>query len=346
VANNLCQIGDFEESIPITEQALALHQEVGDLYEEACALNSHGIALGFLRHDLEAEDAFLKAIEMGRSVFSTTAVLYPTWNLVHGHYKTLGRYEDAAILLEREIQWATSIEDEWMLGVLKYLLGRTLNEFGLHEKALNSFKDGEKILGKLTPGGQYHAESLAWMGYTQCRMGHFDQARDILQRSLEFTLELPNPYNRTWPLVFIAKLALQTKDENHLIRSLDQLVPTIDLFKDSDDQHFLEEALNTIIQIMLYQNNLESALEYSQELARLLDEEPFHPAKQDSAYTLFQVYNALDKPKEAKPYLQLAYDWITLVAENTKNESWRQSWFKNARRNKEILEIAAEWGIT
>jgi hypothetical protein len=53
----------------------------------------------------------------------------------------------------------------------------------------------------------------------------------------------------------------------------------------------------------------------------------------------------MDREEEAETYLKRAYDWIMLVADNTKNKTFRQSWLQNVKINQEILKDCAERGI-
>jgi len=333
------------EALPIIEQALALHREVGDLYDEACAHNVLGIIYFWLGLMEEAEVAWLKSLQLGHDLFATTAVHFAACNLVNCHYWAQGRYEEAVHLMDQEIHWALTNEDEWLIGAMNYTKGLLLAEFGLPETALMTWNVAHPIIEELAPGGHFHTNVLAWMGIQQATLGEIEQAKDFLDQASDLGLDLSAPDQRTWPLISNANLALLTNDEKSNRIALEQLIEVIKPLQRSFEYDVLEEALNSAAQLSLALNDPEGAYEYSRELARLLDHVPSHPAKQDYAYTHAQVLQALGRTKEAELYIKRAYDWITLVADKTENEVWRLAWLEDARRNKEILEAAAELGI-
>jgi hypothetical protein len=333
------------EALPIVEQALALHREVGDLYDEACAHNVLGIIYFWLGRVEESEAAYLKSLQIGHDLFATTAVQFATWNLATSHYWAQGRCEEAVHLVDGEIQWALTNEDEWLIGALNHTKGWLLAEFGQPEAALTTWNVAHSIIKELIPGGPFHTSVLAFMGIQHATLGEIEQAKDLLNQAMGFVMDLSAPDQRTWPLVSNAKLALMSNDEKSNRIALEQLIEVIEPLQRSSEYEALEEALNSATQLSLALDDPEGAYEYSQELAHLLDHVPVHPAKQDYAYTHAQVLQALGRTKEAESYIKRAYDWITLVADKTENEAWRQSWLEDARRNKEILEVAAEMGI-
>jgi tetratricopeptide (TPR) repeat protein len=345
VAIGQFQLEQHSEALPIVEQALALHREVGDLYDEACAHDVLGIIYFYLGRMEESEAAYLKSLQLGHDLFATTLVQFATCNLANDHYWAQGRYEEAVHLLDQEIHWALTNEDEWLIGALNYTKGWLLAELGLPEAALTTWNVAHSIIKELAPGGHFHTNVLAWMGIQQATLGEVELAKDLLDQASDLGLDQSAPDQRTWPLVSNANLALLTNDEKSNRIALEQLIEVIEPLQRSFEYDVLEEALNSAAQLSLALNDPEGAYEYSRELSRLLDHVPGHPAKQDYAYTHAQVLQALGRAKEAEPYIKRAYDWITLVADKTENEAWRRSWLEDARRNKEILEVAAEMGI-
>jgi predicted ATPase len=335
-----------EEAMPIAEQALALHREVGDIDHEAAALNVLGIIYLWLGRLEQAETAFKQSLQLGHDLFSTTAIHFATWNLATSFYWTQGQYEDSVALVEREIEWAVSNEDEWLIGALNYTKGILEAEIGLHKEALQTWTAAHAVIERNIPLGPWHAGVLSNLSLMHTRLGDYEKAADFIDQSMDFVLDLPTPANRVWAIIPNVKLALFSNDQQRLRSAKELLFAQLDPIMNSCEYVEKTEALNMTAQIYLIEEDPEGAIEYSLELAQLLDYLPGFAAKQDYAYTHAQVLHALGKHEEAKPFLKIAYDWISFVADNMKNKTWRKAWLEDARQNKEILELAAEWGIS
>jgi hypothetical protein len=170
-------------------------------------------------------------------------------------------------------------------------------------------------------------------------------AEEYSDRAQELADRLPNPADRVGIVLRNAKTALLLGEKERLQQARQAIDESLEIVLRSNEYAAIKELLNTSAQLRLAQDDIEGAHERTSELARLLDYNPIHRAPQDYAYTHAQVLQALGRTKEAEPYIKLAYDWITLVADKTENEAWRRNWLEDARRNKEILEAAAEMDI-
>jgi tetratricopeptide (TPR) repeat protein len=335
----------FKEALPISEQALALHREVGDWSEEACALNVLGIIYGGLNRWNEHEIALRESIQIGHDLRSTTEVLFPTCNLATTHYRREGRYEGAILFLDEELEWALDAEDDWLIGVLNYYKGWFLTEMGQYDASLAAFEIALSTLEEFAPEGRVYVAALAWIGLQHALIGTRDPAEEYSDRAQELANRLLNPADRVWIVLTNAKIALLLGEKERFQQARQAIDESLEIVLRSNEYEIIEELLNTSALLLLALGDVEGAYERTSELARLLDYVPVHPAPQDYAYTHAQVLQALGRTKEAEPYIKRAYDWIMLVADKSESEAWRRSWLEDARRNKEILEVAAEMGI-
>jgi predicted ATPase/class 3 adenylate cyclase len=338
-------LDQYTEALPIAEQALALHREVGDRSEEAHALNVLGIIYGWLDRWNEHEAALRKSLQIGHDLRSTTTVQFTTWNLATTHYWREGRYEGAIRFVEEELEWALAAEDNWLIGALNYNKGWFLYEVGQYDASLATFEIALSTLEEIAPEGRVYVITLAWIGLQHALIGTRISAEEHSDRAKELADRLPSPADRIWIVLINAKIALLLGEKERLQQARQEIDESLEIVLRSDEHELIEELLNTSAQLRLVEDDIEGAYERSSELARLLDYVPAHPAPQDYAYTHAQLLHALGRTKEAESYIKRAYDWIILVADKTENEAWRQSWLEDARRNKEILEVAAEMGI-
>jgi len=338
IAHNL--LDQYEEALPITKRALALHREVGDWSEEAAALNVLGSIYGWLDRWKESEAAYRESLELGHDLGSTTAVEFAAWNLATSHFWRQGQYEQAVRFFDRELKRAQVVEDHWLIIMLNSRQGWVLYEMGLFEASLECFMTALSGLQQLAPDGPVYIETLAWIGLQQAELGNFDLAKEHVDRSRDLAHSLKVHQDRIMSKVTRGKVSLLLGDPDRMEDAHIQLENHLRIIAESSDYPYIEEGLNTSAQLYLAQGDMEGALERTQELVRLLDYAPVHPAPQDYAYTHAQVLMALGREEEAIPYLQRAYNWVKQVADNFENEDWRRTWLEDACRNKEILALA------
>jgi len=334
-------LDQYTEALPIAEQALALHREVGDWSEEANALNVLGIIYGWLNRWNEHEVALRESLQIGHDLRSSLIVHFATWNLVTAHYWREGRVEGAIRFVDEELEWALNAEDDWVIGVMNFIKGRFFNEMGQYDASLAAFEIALSCLEEYAPKGRVYVITLAWIGLQHALIGTRVSAEEYSDRAQELADRLPNPADRVWIILTNAKTALLLGDKERLQQACQEIDESLEIVLRSNDYELIEELLNTSAQLRLAEDDIEGAYERTSELARLLDYVPAHPAPQDYAYTHAQVLQALGRTKEAEHYIKRAYDWITLVADKTENKAWRRSWLENARRNKEIMEAAS-----
>jgi tetratricopeptide (TPR) repeat protein len=338
-------LGQYKQALPYAQQALELHREVGDWSEEANALNVLGLLYAWLERWEESEAMYKQSLQNAHDLRSTIAIQFATWNLITSCHWRQARYEDAVQLMDEEIQWAMKAEDGWLIGSLNHFKGWLLFELGDEAAALMGWKVALSQMERLAPNGPFHAAALAWIAYLHARLGELSGSEAEADAVMKIAEVQSNPADRVWPTVVIAKLALFLNQPELIGRSLSQVEEGLVLLEGSDEFDAKEEALNIGAQLRIATDDLEGAYEMTQELGKLLEFVPAHPAKQDYAYTIAQVHEALGQTDEADQYLRVACDWIHLVAEQTENEEWRRSWLEDARRNAEILRVAAERGI-
>jgi len=335
----------FEEAKPIAEQALALHQEVGDYSEQAHALNVLGILHAWLGNFELSEELMRRSLEIGETVRGTTAVQFAAWNLMTTHFWRKGEFQGALSFIDRQLEKAMAIEDDWLVGALHLHKGIVLQAYGRFEEALTAHRVARSTIERLAPDSLPHGNTTAWIARHYADLQEFELARTAAAEALAIAERSGEPTALVQPLAYHAYLALQEGDPKAMAQAATELDPAIRRARDARDYEGLQETLNIAAGLRLSLGQPEEALTITEELLHWLSFSPSRPAPHEYFYTHSRALEALGRTEEAGSYLRQAFDWITLVAEKTTDAELRQSWLGNARQVPEILAAAAAKGI-
>jgi len=335
----------YEEALPIAEQALAMHQEVGDAVAEAAGLNVLGIIQGWLRDFGASEHHLRRSLELARLARDTNAITNAIDNLLTMHYRRRGEYEAALRLIEGSLDEALSAESEWQVGLLLFWKGLELEILGRLEQALSAYEIALSIFDRLAPRSLWTADIASCQSRCHADLGHLDIAREGIDKARAIAESVGDPIAIAFAQIVSAYVILLDGDPNSATTGLDLLSDATRFARQRQHYWLLEYGLNTAARLHLALGHAEEALPLALDLKGLIDRVPLFFEPQQFLYTLAQTFGALDQDDEAMGYLRRAYDWITMAAQKMVDAELRSSWLEKHPRNREILAAAAERGI-
>lgn len=336
---------ETENALPLAEKALTLHRQVGDVYEEAHDHNVIGLIYGRMGRWSELESHLFKSLQLAHKLRATTPILFASVNLAASHFRRQGNYEGAIHHFDQEIKRAMGMEDDWLIGSLHFYKASFLREIGQFKASFNAYETSSDILQKHAPQGYYRVNSLAYMGLLHTRLGQPGLAKEKFDRSLKMSKSIRNPVKQSEPILTWGQDALILGNKDRIEKAHRLIEERIETILDSTHWEIKQQALNTSSLFLLERGQAEAALERSSHLMEIVDSHPSIKALQDFSYTHSQALRALNREDEADQFLQRAYDYIFLVADNFENDDWRRTWLEDARRNQEILKAAKARGI-
>jgi class 3 adenylate cyclase/tetratricopeptide (TPR) repeat protein len=333
------QLEQFDEALPIAEKALAIHREIGDLNEEALALNMLGVTYCRLGRGNESKAAFRKSLQICHDLHLTTGILFASRSLIYYHYWSKGRYEESLQLLEEEFDWAKSVEDDWLAGMLNSTKGWCLTEFGQLNAAINPLEFALSTFSKYEPEGQQYTNTLARIGFLHALLGNKVIAEEYSVRAQEITFRVLRSVDQLLVVPVIGRTILLLGSKEHFQKVYQAINESLEIVLrlPGENTILIEELLTTSAKMLLEMGDFEGAYECSSKLVSFLDKTLAPFAFHTSTFTHAQVLQALGRNEEAKHYITRAYDWVMLVAENTENEIKRQAWLDDPQSNREII---------
>ena len=117
-----------------------------------------------------------------------------------------------------------------------------------------------------------------------------------------------------------------------------ELLSGLDAVRATNEQDDIAGWLDLAARLCLDLGEHERALEYSSEAMELLGSVPIIVEPEGKLYSHARALLAAGQEAQAVEYLQSAYDRVMLVADNTQDETLRQSWLEK-RTNREILDL-------
>jgi tetratricopeptide (TPR) repeat protein len=84
----------MKKALEIAQQALTLHRELGDRYEECMALNGTGIILAWMGRFDEAQEFIRQSLEIAMAIESNMGLWIAYANLQWIYYRREGKLED------------------------------------------------------------------------------------------------------------------------------------------------------------------------------------------------------------------------------------------------------------
>jgi len=195
--------GDYAEAMPLLEECLRLHEELGDVKGCARAL----LILGNCRQCV-GDDSALELLQKSATLAREAD---DRWCLAHAlavaGYEQGNRYELAASrrLLEECLAVARETEDKQSLRMGLTGLGWICISQGDHRAAGPALEEAVAVTSALRED-HGRASALQYLGWLAVRKGEYARARDALEETLALFRET-NPANSIGPLALLAQVA-------------------------------------------------------------------------------------------------------------------------------------------
>ena len=182
-----------------------------------------------------------------------------------------------------------------------------------------------------------------------CRLraefGDFSGARQSFENALQLSKETGVEIQEIYRQYDLAFICLLEGDRYEMQKALDQLLEGMEKIRETKNYYEITFWLDLIARLYLKLGEPDKAMEYSSEALDMMNLVPGPLKPEVNYFTHAKALFGLHRDDEAKGFLQQAYDRVMLVADNTKDETLRQSWLENVRINRDILETCAERGI-
>lgn len=324
-------------ALPLAQAALTLHQGAGNRWEEA---NSHNLLAGAyaeLKQLERAEQHYHQYLEISEAIGNNDGISGAVERL-SSLRMVRGEYEAALILVDDYLPRARQSGGN----VLQTAKGYGLFSFGQFQTALE-LEEAHLVFAEKSLGEPVQGLALVAVALNQARLGQLAGARATFARAWE-TVTRPDlpPHPRAHVLVFRAYLGWQENTAASLQAGLEDAMQAIGLLADMENSFadWLAKAYMYAARIHLARHEPAAALASSSEALRVwlnlwyveFDSEKFY-----LAHAL--ALRANGREAEADEYLQKAYDRVTLVADNTKDETLRRGWLANIHENREIVAL-------
>jgi tetratricopeptide (TPR) repeat protein len=334
----------YAEALPIAQQALKLHRELGDRGEEVNALNVLGIVYAWIKDPENAETHLRESLELAWSIDDTFGIQAALVNLYEYHYLPSGEYEKWLNYLESQAEEAEFCEDELLIARIKNWKAHILSQYGQTEQAINILKDlikgMESIASRLELVNLY-----ALLSQLQADLGYFGDARQSFEISLQLSKKTGREIMEVYRRYDSAYITLLEGDHERIMSELDQFLEGLDRIRETKDFVDIVERLNLAARLCLVIGHIEKSVEFSLEAIEIMQIIPNFHDPEVAFFNHARALHGLGREDEAKRYFQQAFDRVMLVANNTMDEGLRRSWLENVKVNREILEACAEEGI-
>lgn len=331
------------EELAFTEQALAVNRELGNRSEERNALYNLGIIYARLGRYAESENALRRSMELAEEIRSPQGLNNSLEALIRLHMMRRGEYEAALAFIEGYTEQARAAQDETLDFALAGIAVTVLVKLGQYARGLAIAERFLPVVGRLY-GSTVEASVYGGAGLLQACLGRFEEARQSIARAREIVEHAGTPSDIAWKWAHLAWVDLLEGDARNDPEIWRQGVAHSQkalavLRQHESDQDWIEE-VHVAARLHLQLDELNAALECSNEVLRLAADLPanIHPERYD--FTHSQILRRLGRDAEAGDFLRRAYERVTLVAHNLHDPDLRRGWLEQAWLNPQILEAA------
>jgi tetratricopeptide (TPR) repeat protein len=329
-----------EQALVKAQQALALHRELGDRYEECMALNSVGVILARLgRHD-EVRPYFQQSHEMATAMNSKMGTWIAFSNLQWFYYRRIGDFETSLAEINKQIELPETQSDSFLLMNMLQLKAQVLSQLGQHSAALETLEQVRKITDKYA-SPVIRASLQLDIARALAELRRFDEAHTAVEEARQMAGNFERASDMAELLTTAADIARREWEAGNLTQltnAAGQIEQAIKLLKGANWRYQLAEALQTAAWVALARNQAEQALQYSQQSVDILAAQ----AVQTEGYLYCHVCAlwANGRDEEADTYLQQAYQRVIQVAHNIRSDELRRSWLEDVYLNRQIIRDA------
>jgi tetratricopeptide (TPR) repeat protein len=276
------------------------------------------------------------AWDLGSSYDVETATKY----LLQWVFPISGDYEDSLEFLDEQNNKALELGDEWLIANFQNFRARVLLELGQYDIGIELFQQALSTFERLD--SQFDVIVLCHMGLCHSLSGNYEVARKTLKKSLERAERNNDARCIVYSQNFLAHLALLEGNKRKMKDGLKKIEHALKKAM-KGEMYQIAYGFEVMAKIHLALGEFNDAYEYS---VNALEKMLSFDSPECKYYTHAQILRKLNRDTEADEYFLRAYERVMLVAEKTKNEDLRKSWLENVRVNKEIIETAAERGIS
>jgi len=332
-ANYWILVSDYPAAERAALKALAVSREAEDKSKEALALNALGIAyhgLGQYHKTIEHfERAYQIHSEIGDQLGQGNSL-----NNIGIMACRLGRYDYALTCYQQAYQIAKAMRDKHKQASRLSNLGELYHRVGKYDIALNYLAKAYNLCLRVIDRN-LEASILLNIGEVHQELGDWDQVRESYVKASDVAEEIEDRTRTALAALGLAE-AYHHLHYNH--RALDFLGQAQEIAQALGRKDIEVKSLSCRCLILLNQGRKIEALQASRRALELL-------GKWGQIESPWEVYfrhsNALlanARTEEAKRYLQKAYKAIMKVAAALKDPAMRESFLKNKKANREIIE--------
>ncbi len=327
----------YQDALDYGMQALRLHNKIGDQREAINAIHVIGILYAWLGDLENAHDYFQKAVDLAKLIGHQGGIYRGIVDQGPEYFLPLGEYWQWLQLLEAEIKEARLNNDLWLMENWNWEKANLLSRYGKLHEAVDLYhsilQSAADVLGEYEIAQIYYQLSLALSN-----LGDGDLAFQAYSKAPKVYQESSNPLEKRISLYFLLEINLITEDQTSIQDTLHRLCRQIDLTRNHYDYVQTGDCLELAARAFLKLGNLEKAFEYSSENLSYEHLVPYANDIERKYLTHSNILFELDREKEAREYLQKAYERVMLIAQKTEDDELRLSWLENAKINREIIE--------
>lgn len=331
-------IDEYDEAVAIAQQALNLHRELGDRYEECNALNALAVIYGSIGNHEKAREIFEQAFEMALSLGSAASIWMIFANLEWFHYRREGMFEAGLAFADTLLARSDVRRDPFLVTNILLLKADFLTELGQYPAAISVLREAMEL-------GDRHTEPVIRanirlaIARLHANMGHFSEAQSVLEEVRVLSRRFERPNDVAALLITEADIARREWEAGNLRqlqRASSQIEQAVTLLRSTHWKYELAYALTIATWIALAQNQMERALELTNESRALFEKYPVKPEGWDYALACALWANGQDD--EAYNALERAYQRVMRVASSIQDEAIRKTWLEDVYYNRQIVD--------
>jgi tetratricopeptide (TPR) repeat protein len=217
------EFGDKKKALELLNQALVLHESIGDRVGEAITLNNIAASYQFLDNYPKAFD-FLNRAQPIVNEIGDRAEEAGLLNNMCVILVDMGEYRKALDACSRSLSLREDLHDSANAAPAHNNLGSIYSNLGEYQKALDSYRQAlasNKASGSLQ-GQAIALNNIAWVYST---LGEYQKAIDVYQQALEMFRSVGDPYREANVLSNIASTYAELKDFRKALEINLQVLP-------------------------------------------------------------------------------------------------------------------------
>ncbi|MBE0697264.1 MAG: hypothetical protein IH586_10105, partial [Anaerolineaceae bacterium] len=252
-------------------------------------------------------------------------------------YRREGKYEEGLAFANQQLSRPDFLDNPFLSLNILSLKASLLQSFGQYQLALDVLEEVRKIVFHFG-GTLIQVDRFLNTAINHAELGNFSAAREALSEANEMEQKLERPNDAAMILVTDAEISRKEWEAGNLPqlrRAGTQIEQAISYLHGTNWINERAYALQVAGWIALSNNKTAKALEYTQEMVKIIRGFPVAPEGYQYVHTCALWANGRDE--EAEKFLNEAYDRVMLVANQTKDDLLRGSWLENVYINRQII---------